>query len=73
MHSTSMKGITCLAIDGNDRFVATGGMDTVVNIFDLEKQKIVSSFSGHNQTIKHLTILNGNDQQQLRCCSISKD
>ena len=51
-HSAAKAGITCVDIHPvQQNFVATGGVDKVIKVFDREQQKTSATVSGHSKKV----------------------
>ena len=59
------KEILCSTISSNGKYLATGGGDNLVNVYDLEKMEKVFCLSGHNKEIYSLDFTKGNDTKYL--------
>nr|CCA14703.1 U3 small nucleolar RNAinteracting protein putative [Albugo laibachii Nc14] len=49
------RAILSVATSFDGKYLATGGCDRLVHIWDIEKKKLVESFSGHRDTISALS------------------
>ena len=59
------KEILCSTISSNGKYLATGGGDNLVNVYDLEKMEKIFCLSGHNKEIYSLDFTKGNDTKYL--------
>lgn len=48
------KSIQALALSSDGKFLASGGCDKLVRVWDAEKNELLESFSGHRDTISSL-------------------
>ncbi len=62
--------VTALALDPSSRFLATGGADYQIRLFDLARQRLVYDFEGHPYSIKSLEFM-PLGQNLLRLVSVS--
>lgn len=62
--------VTALALDPSNRFLATGGADYQIRLFDLARQQLVYDFEGHPYPIQSLEFM-PLDNNRLRLSSVS--
>eukprot|EP00917_Polyrhabdina_sp_WS-2016_P022283 GHVP01048360.1.p1 GENE.GHVP01048360.1~~GHVP01048360.1.p1 ORF type:complete len:502 (+),score=84.12 GHVP01048360.1:44-1549(+) len=61
LHSTTEPGITCLSLDNrsdapNPSFVATGGKDGLISVFDVDKEVTIGKLTGHLKPISRVIL-----------------
>jgi WD40 repeat protein/TPR repeat protein len=49
------SAITCLAVDPTGKYVASGGDDRVIKIWDIKRRKLVKVLPGHTGSVNSLT------------------
>ena len=59
------KEILCSTISSNGKYLATGGGDNLINVYDLEKMEKKFCLSGHNKEIYSLDFTKGNETKYL--------
>ena len=59
------KEIFCSAISSNGKYLATGGGDNSVNVYDLEEMKLLFRLEGHNKEIYSLDFTKGIEAKYL--------
>lgn len=60
LHSTKPPGITCVKVTGlEDNLIITGGMDKVVQIYDRETEKVVTTLKGATKKINSIAVVGG--------------
>ncbi|GBG31038.1 U3 small nucleolar RNA-interacting protein 2 [Hondaea fermentalgiana] len=61
--ASSIKGhhdeVLAVAVSTDGRYLASGGKDKVIHIWDARSNTLVDSFSGHRDAVSGLTFLNG--------------
>jgi WD40 repeat protein len=70
--------VTALAVSPDGRFLASGGKDRVIKIYDLFSMNLIRSFSGHGDTVTGLaftadseTLVSGSLDQTIRIWDVS--
>eukprot|EP00921_Rhytidocystis_pertsovi_P006593 GHVQ01011266.1.p1 GENE.GHVQ01011266.1~~GHVQ01011266.1.p1 ORF type:complete len:501 (-),score=65.40 GHVQ01011266.1:345-1847(-) len=52
LHSSTLRGVKCVDIDpNNDHVIATGGVDGVVCLFDIQKKRTLAKLQGHMKSV----------------------
>ena len=59
------KEIFCSTISSNGKFLATGGGDNTVNVYDLAEMKKIFSLTGHNKEIYSVDFTYGEETKYL--------
>ncbi|KAL1410621.1 hypothetical protein Q8F55_004638 [Vanrija albida] len=54
MHGTKPPGINALDLASDGKTIVTGGLDKVVQVFDLESQKVLGTLKGHTKAVTHV-------------------
>lgn len=54
MHGTKPPGVTALDLASDGKTIVTGGADKVVQVFDLESQKVLGTLKGHTKAVTHV-------------------
>ena len=57
--------ILCSTLSSNGKYLATGGGDNIVNVYDLTQMKKIFSFEGHNKEIYSLDFTHDTDAKYL--------
>ena len=61
---------TCLAFDSRGTYLATGGGDTIVKVWDIENGKQIQTYKNHNMPISTLAF--SHDNEFLCACANNK-
>ena len=51
---TKDKFILCVAFSVDSRLIATGGLDGLVNVFDVAQKKLLQKLTGHAKPIRSI-------------------
>jgi pre-mRNA-processing factor 19 len=54
MHGTKPPGVSALDLSADGKTIVTGGMDKVVQVFDLESEKVLATLKGHTKAVTHV-------------------
>lgn len=54
MHGTKPPGINALDLSVDGKTIVTGGLDKVVQVFDLESQTVLATLKGHTKAVTHV-------------------
>lgn len=54
MHGTKPPGVTALDLASDGKTIVTGGADKVVQVYDLETDKVVGTLKGHTKAVTHV-------------------
>lgn len=54
MHGTKPPGVTALDLAGDGKTIVTGGNDKVVQVYDLESDKVLGTLKGHTKAVTHV-------------------
>jgi WD40 repeat protein len=57
--------ILCSTLSSNGKYLATGGGNNIVNVYDLTEMKKIFSLSGHNKEIYSLDFTHGDETKYL--------
>jgi pre-mRNA-processing factor 19 len=64
-HATKPPGITALDVAADGNVVLTGGADKVVQVYDLEADKVLGTLKGHTKPITHVEFIEKDGQDRL--------
>lgn len=53
MHGTKPPGINALDLASDGKTIVTGGLDKLIQVFDLENQKVRGALKGHTKPVTH--------------------
>lgn len=54
MHGTKPPGVSALDLSKDGKTIVTGGMDKVVQVFDIEGEKSIATLKGHTKPVTHV-------------------
>lgn len=54
MHGTKPPGVTALDLASDGKTIVTGGNDKVVQVYDLESDKVIGTLKGHTKAVTHV-------------------
>jgi len=54
MHGTKPPGVNALDLSVDGKTIVTGGLDKVVQVFDLESEKVLATLKGHTKAVTHV-------------------
>lgn len=67
---THFDQVLCLAVSSDSKYLATGGVDKLIHIWDIENQKHVKCFRHHKDAVTGLAFKIGSDT--LYSCSLDR-
>jgi pre-mRNA-processing factor 19 len=69
MHGTKPPGVNALDLSADGKIIVTGGLDKVVQVFDLESEKVLATLKGHTKAVTHVAFREKEGMQRLALSS----